>query len=315
MATDARSMRDWRASLAPPARVSSRPHSRATIERDDMSNNRAPARAGDLIDDIDTPALLVDLDRFEGNLARLMAAVQLLHVRVRAHAKSHKCVAIARRQIAAGVAGLCVQKTSEAEVFVAAGIDDVLVTNEVVAPAKLRRLAQLARAYPRARVGVCVDDFAVVPTLAQACRAEEARLDVYVELDVGQNRCGVATADEAVALARAIAADSRLRFMGLHAYHGSAQHRRATAERRAAIDGAARVARQAHSAVLAAGVSCERITGGGSGTFLYEAASGVYNEVQPGSFVLMDADYARNEQDAAAPHFAHTLFVLASVIS
>ncbi len=202
-----------------------------------MSNNRAPARAGDLIDDIDTPALLVDLDRFEGNLARLMAAVQLLHVRVRAHAKSHKCVAIARRQIAAGVAGLCVQKTSEAEVFVAAGIADVLVTNEVVAPAKLRRLAQLARAYPTARVGVCVDDLAVVPTLAQACKAEDVRLDVYVELDVGQNRCGVATADQAVALARAVAADSRLRFMGLHAYHGSAQHRRATAERRRSAGG------------------------------------------------------------------------------
>src|SRR5260221_7380837 len=158
-----------------------------------MSNNRAPARAGDLIESIDTPALLVDLDRFEDNLARLMAAVQP-HIRVRAHAKSHKCVAIARRQIAAGVAGVCVQKTSEAEVFVAAGIADVLVTNEVVAPAKLRRLAQLARAHPQARVGVCVDDRSVVPALAHACQAEDARLDVYVELDVGENPAGAAAA-------------------------------------------------------------------------------------------------------------------------
>lgn len=273
-----------------------------------------PARPGDAVEDVDTPALLLDLDRFERNLARLMNAVGG-RLRVRPHAKSHKCVEIARRQVAAGCVGICVQKTSEAEPFLAGGIGDVLITNEVVGARKLRALADLAQQYPKARLGVCVDDVDVVRQLGRHCNDLEARLDVYVELDVGHARCGVATPEEVVPLARAIVGQGRLTFMGLHAYHGSAQHRRGVLERKEVIARAADTAAAARAALRAAQLPCEIVTGGGTGTFLYEAASGVYQEVQPGSFALMDVDYARNEQDPAAPRFEHALTLLTSVLS
>src|SRR5512137_2735979 len=134
-----------------------------------MDRRWMPARVGDALADVDTPALIVDLDKLDANIGRLMQAVAGRDVRVRPHAKSHKCVEIARRQIAAGAAGICVQKTSEAEPFLAAGIEDVLVTNEVVGERKLAALAALAARFPAARLGVCVDDLTVVAALAAAC--------------------------------------------------------------------------------------------------------------------------------------------------
>jgi D-serine deaminase-like pyridoxal phosphate-dependent protein len=280
-----------------------------------MSAPWVPAREGDRLQDVDTPALILDLDRFEANLGRMRDAAAESRVRLRPHAKSHKCPEIARRQRAAGAVGICCQKIGEADVFLAGGIDDVLITNEVVGDRKLRRLARLAARYPAARLGVCVDDAGVVRELAARCEEEASRLDVYVEVDVGQNRCGVATAPEAVDLARAVHACPRFTFMGLHAYAGSAQHRRGVNERRDAIAGAARKAAEVRNALTAAGLRCEIITGGGTGTFAYEAASTIYNEVQPGSYVLMDTDYALNEPDVNAPRFEHALFVLATVMS
>ncbi|MCX8004485.1 MAG: DSD1 family PLP-dependent enzyme [Burkholderiaceae bacterium] len=274
-----------------------------------------PAAPGDRLQDVDTPALILDLDRFETNLARMRAAAASFHVRLRPHAKSHKCVEIARRQIAAGAVGICCQKVGEAEVFVAAGIGDVLITNEVIGERKLQRLVQLAWRYPQARIGVCVDDAEAARRLGALCMAQEARLDVYVDLDVGQNRTGVATAQDAVELARAVVACPRFTFMGLHAYAGSAQHRRGVPERRAAVEAAARKAAQTREALRAADLPCEVITGGGTGTFIYEASSQIFNEIQPGSYALMDVDYARNEHDASAPRFEHALFILASVMS
>jgi len=274
-----------------------------------------PAQPGDALQDVDTPALILDLAKFEANLARLMKSVAPYGVRVRPHAKSHKCVQIAQRQVQAGAAGICVQKLSEAAVFLGGGIDDVLITNEVVGITKLRRLTELALRYPAARLGVCVDDAGIVRQLAQLCDATGARVDVYVELDVGQNRCGLATPHEVVDLARQVVASPRLNFMGLHAYAGSAQHRRGVPERRAAVEAAAQKAHDARAALRAADLPCERITGGGTGTFLYEAASAVYNEIQPGSYVLMDADYARNAADPQAPRFEHALAILSTVMS
>lgn len=274
-----------------------------------------PATPGDRLAVVDTPALILDLDRFEANLARMREAAASYDIRVRPHAKSHKCAEIARRQIAAGGIGICCQKVGEAEVFLARGIQDVLITNEIVGERKLRRLAALAREYPAARLGVCVDDAGIVTRLAALSVTEDSRLDLYVELDVGQNRCGVATPAEVVELARAIAACPRLTFMGLHAYAGSAQHRRGVSERRLAIETAARKAGDARAALTAARLPCEIITGGGTGTFVYEAGSHVYNEVQPGSYILMDGDYALNEHDASAPRFDQALFILATVMS
>lgn len=280
-----------------------------------MGTDWIPARVGDSLADVDTPALILDLDKFEANLARLMSAVQGRGVRARPHAKSHKCVEIARRQIAAGAVGICCQKTSEAEPFLASGIADVLISNEVVGHRKTSQLAQLAARYPGAKVGVCVDDARAVAELALACDEAHARIDAYIELDVGHDRAGVPEVAAVVALGKAIASHRELSLRGLHAYFGNAQHRRSIAERREAISTATKVARAAKEGLLAAGLPCDIVTGAGTGTFMLEAASGVYNEIQPGSYPLMDADYAKNEQEPSWPAFEQSLFILTTVMS
>lgn len=274
-----------------------------------------PAQPGDALADIDTPALVLDLDRFDANVQRMMAAAAATGVRVRPHAKTHKCLQIAHRQVAAGAVGVCCQKIGEAEVFLSGGIRDVLITNEVVGLRKLRRLAQVAKLFPGTRLGVCVDEASVVRHLALICAEEDAELDVYVELDVGQNRAGVATPADAVELAREVMRHPRLTLMGLQAYAGSAQHRRGVPERRESAQRAAARAAEARQLLRDAGLPCEIVTGGGTGTFAYDAGSRVYDEIQPGSYVFMDVDYARNDPDPAVPRFDHALFVLATVMS
>jgi len=270
-----------------------------------------PAVPGTSLDDVDTPALLVDLAAFERNIARMANAVRGSGVRLRPHAKSHKCPEIALRQIAAGAVGVCCQKVSEAEAMAEGGVADVLITNEVVGRSKLARLAALAR---RARVSVCVDDAANAVDLDAAACAAGVRLDVLVEIDVGANRCGTEPGLPALALARVINGLPSLRFAGLQAYHGAAQHVRTVEERNAAIAQATEKARRARDLIEDEGLDCELVTGAGTGTFLFEQASGVYNELQPGSYVFMDADYGRNEW-GRFPAFEQSLFIWTTVMS
>ena len=272
----------------------------------------APAQVGQRLEEVDTPALVLELDAFENNLRTLADAVRGYPVRVRTHAKTHKCPDVARRQMALGAVGACCQKVSEAEAMVEGGIGDVLVTNEVVGAPKLERLAALAT---RARIGVCVDDAGNVRGLQAAAARAGARLDVYVELEVGMGRCGVAPGEPALALARAVAAAPNLRFAGLQAYNGRAQHVRTIADRRALIERAAGQVRATRALLEGAGIGCPTVTGAGSGTFMLEVESGAWDEIQPGSYAFMDADYARNEQAAPLPRFEHALFVLATVMS
>jgi 3-hydroxy-D-aspartate aldolase len=271
-----------------------------------------PAEIGSSLADIDTPALVLDLDAFERNVARMADAVKSRGVRLRPHAKSHKCPEIAARQLAAGAVGVCCQKVSEAEAMIAGGVGDVLVTNEVVGAVKIERLAGLAH---EARIAVLADDARNVAQLDAVAARRGVRLDVLIELDVGAARCGVAPGEATLALARVIAGARNLRFAGLHAYHGSAQHLRAPEERRAAVVAAASLALNARRALDGIGLPCETVTGAGTGTFLLEAASGAYNEVQPGSYVFMDADYGRNRWEDGWPRFDQSLFVLTAVMS
>jgi D-serine deaminase-like pyridoxal phosphate-dependent protein len=270
------------------------------------------ARVGDPLASVDTPALVLDLDAFERNLKRMAAAVADSMVRLRPHAKSHKCPEIARRQVALGAVGICCQKVSEAAVFVEAGIRDVLVTNEVVGEAKLRHLMELAA---RAHLGVLVDDAQQVQALATAARAQNVALDVYVEVNVGANRCGVAPGAAAAALARRIADSAPLRFAGLQCYHGSAQHLRTSAARADAIASATEAARASVQAIEAAGLRVARVTGAGTGSFVHELASGVFNELQAGSYVFMDRDYGDNQLGDGDIGFEHALFVRSTVMS
>src|SRR5712691_11914837 len=174
------------------------------------------ASIGIALDEVDTPALVLDLDALERNLLRMADAVKESGVRLRPHAKSHKCAQIARAQIAAGAVGVCCQKVSEAEALVAGGVADVLVTNEIVGRQKTERLARLAR---EAKVAVLADDAGNVANLDAAASAEGVRLDVLIEIDVGAHRCGIEPGVPAAELACRIAACRGLRFAGLHAYH------------------------------------------------------------------------------------------------
>lgn len=270
-----------------------------------------PARIGDPLAAIDTPALLLELDAFERNVARMQAAAEAAGVALRPHAKAHKCPAIARAQIAAGAAGICCQKVSEALPFVAAGVRDIHISNEIAGPAKAALLAQLAL---RARLSVCVDHPAQIAELAAATAAAASRLDVFIEINIGQDRCGVNDAPAVLRLLALLAAHPQLRFKGLQAYQGSIQHLRSHAERHAAAGQAAARTAAVVAALSDAGVRCEVVTGGGSGSVEFDLRSGVYTEVQPGSYVFMDADYGRNEYGAGL-RFEHALFLASTVMS
>ncbi|MFL5127842.1 MAG: DSD1 family PLP-dependent enzyme [Microvirga sp.] len=273
-----------------------------------------PAEIAAPVEDIDTPALIVDLAPFERNLEKMARVARDAGVRLRPHAKTHKCPEIAKRQIALGAVGQCVQKVAEAEALASAGIRDILVSNEIVGASKLRRLARLAE---DARIALCFDDAGQVDAASRVAGDHGVELGALVEIEVGMERCGVAAGAPARDLARRIADAPHLRFEGLQAYHGRAQHLPTAAERRQAIDGAIEAVRKTVEALAAAGLPCPSVTGAGTGTFRLEAASGVYNELQVGSYVFMDTDYARIGAADGGPYreFEHSLFVLSSVMS
>ena len=273
-----------------------------------------PARPGMPEAEIDTPALLLDLDAFEANLDRMAALLAPTGAKLRAHAKTHKSPVIAHLQMARGAVGQCVQKVGEAEALAWAGVPDILVSNEVVGAGKLARLAALARI---TRIAVCADDAAQVAALEAAAREAGVTLPVLVEIDVGGARCGVAPGEEAVALAHRIARSPHLSFGGLQAYNGPAQHLRTPEERQAAIGATVADTRRTVEMLREQGLDCAIVGGGGTGTFPLEASSGVFNEVQAGSYCFMDADYGRNVEADGQPvaTFRQSLFVLSTVMS
>jgi 3-hydroxy-D-aspartate aldolase len=273
-----------------------------------------PAVPGMREEEIDTPALVIDLDAFESNLDTMAALLAPTGVKLRAHAKTHKSPVIAKLQMARGAVGNCVQKVAEAEVLAWGGVPDILVSNEVVGAAKLARLCALSHI---SRVSVCADDAGQVAAIETAAAEAGIRMTVLVEIDVGAGRCGVQPGPDAVALATRIASSKHLIFGGLQAYHGSAQHKRTPAERRTLIGGAVDASRRTVEQLRQQGLDCAIVGGAGTGTFEIESKSGVYTEMQAGSYVFMDADYARNMNEAGAPvsTFKHALFVLSSVMS
>lgn len=279
---------------------------------------RPAARVGDPVDLIDTPALVIDLDAMERNLVRMADFARQHHMRLRPHAKMHKSAHIARLQVEAGAVGVCVQKLSEAQALAAGGVRDILISNELVDPRKLAELAALAR---ELRLGVCVDSVLGIDRLASAVRAAGSEVDVYVEVDVGHGRCGVpaaaagALAHQVVAHAPGAAGSGGLRFAGLQAYHGRAQHLRTAAEREQVMRHVVTLARSAQASVTAGGIACPLVTGAGTGSFVHEAASGIYGELQAGSYLFLDRDYADNEPTPHAPAFEHALFVKGQVMS
>jgi D-serine deaminase-like pyridoxal phosphate-dependent protein len=278
---------------------------------------------GQSVDAIDTPALVVDLDAMKRNLGRMAEFARKHNVHWRPHAKMHKSVALAKLQMQAGAVGVCVQKTAEAEAMVAGGVYNVYISNEVIAASKLARVATLAQrvAAENGQLAIAVDSPEGVARLAQAMNETRGQksatnvVDVFVEIDVGQGRCGVPPGQAAVALVHEIRKHPALRFAGLQAYHGKAQHLRSAQQRREAIAIVVDDVLYTRGLIEAEGVPVDLVTGAGTGSMAREAASGVFGELQAGSFLFMDADYAQNERDPAQPQFEHALFVKTQVIS
>ncbi|MCU9849006.1 DSD1 family PLP-dependent enzyme [Defluviimonas sp. WL0024] len=277
-----------------------------------------PAKPGMDEKDIQTPCLVLDLDALERNIRKMGDYAKAHGMRHRVHGKMHKSVDVAKLQEKLGGAiGVCCQKVSEAEVFVRGGIRDVLVSNQVRDPAKIDRLAQLPKL--GSRIIVCVDDIANVAELSQAAVKHGTELEVFVEIDCGAGRCGVTRTEDVVAIAKAVDAAPNLRFTGIQAYQGAMQHMDRYEDRKAKLDVAIAMVKDAVEGLKAVGLAPELVSGGGTGSYYFESNSGVYNELQCGSYAFMDADYGRildkEGKRIDAGEWENAFFILTQVMS
>ncbi|QHQ36932.1 3-hydroxy-D-aspartate aldolase BhcC [Algicella marina] len=277
-----------------------------------------PAAIGMSENDIQTPCLVLDLDALERNIVKMGNFAKEMGVRHRIHGKMHKSVDVALLQEKlGGSCGVCCQKVSEAEVFARGGIKDVLVSNQVRDPAKIDRLARLPKL--GARTICCVDDVANVADLSAAAQKHGTEIECLVEIDCGAGRCGVTTTPEVVEIAKAIDAAPGLKFSGIQAYQGAMQHMDEYEDRKAKIDIAVAMVKDAVDALKAEGLECDIVGGGGTGSYYFEGNSGVYNELQCGSYAFMDADYGRiHDKDGNRidqGEWENALFILTSVMS
>jgi len=277
-----------------------------------------PALPGMTEDEIQTPCLVLDLDALERNIQKMGDYASAHGMRHRVHGKMHKSVDVYRLQeTLGGACGVCCQKVSEAEVFARAGVRDVLVSNQVRGAAKVDRLARLPKL--GARTLCCVDDLANVAELSEAAQRHGTEIECLVEIDCGAGRCGVTSSAAVVGLAKAIEAAPGLKFAGIQAYQGAMQHLDRYVDRKAKLDAAVAMVRDAVDALAAEGLACDIVGGGGTGSYYFESTSGVYNELQCGSYAFMDADYGRildeNGQRIDRGEWENALFILTSVMS
>lgn len=268
--------------------------------------------------DIQTPCLVLDMDALERNIKKMGDYAKAHGMRHRVHGKMHKSVDVAKLQESLGGAvGVCCQKVSEAEVFARGGIKDILVSNQVRDPRKIERLANLPKL--GARTIVCVDDVANVDDLSTAAVKAGTELEVFVEIDCGAGRCGVTTTPAVVEIAKAVEAADNLKFTGIQAYQGAMQHMDSYEDRKAKLDVAIAMVKDAVDGLKAEGIQCELVSGGGTGSYYFESNSGVYNELQCGSYAFMDADYGRildkNGNRIDQGEWENAFFILTSVMS
>lgn len=262
---------------------------------------------GTPISQLDTPQLLIDLDGVDRNLKLMFDAGKRHGVKVRVHFKSLKCTGIARYILERGADGFLCAKLNEAEALVAAGLTDVMIANQVIGPIKLKRMANLAH---RSLLRVCVDDYTNVTQIAEACAAAGSIIGVLVEVDIGMKRCGVAPGEPALELAKHIRKYPSLRFDGLQGYDGHLQYIPDMAERERRCREGLVPFIETGKLIEKAGIPVAVVTGAGTGTWEWVASTPGITEIQPGSFVLMDAIY-----QTLRPEFHATQSILATVVS
>lgn len=257
--------------------------------------------------ELDTPALVIDLDVLDRNIRAMQAFFSAKPARLRPHFKTHKCPPIAHKQLAAGATGITCATVGEAEVLVQAGVKDILIANEVVGETKISRLMGLIR---HAALTVAVDDPANVRDLSAAAVAVRGKLGVLVEVDIGMGRCGVRPGRPAVDLARLVQKSKNLDFRGLQGYEGHLVSKEPGPSKDALVRDALSHLRATKRALESAGIPCREVSGGGTGTYKVTGAHPVMTEIQAGSYATMDATYAR-----ITPEFATALFCIVGIVS
>ena len=275
----------------------------------------AASLVGRTKDELPTPALVVDLDQLEGNITRLATHAKAAGIALRPHAKTHKCAAIARLQVAAGALGVCVATLREAEAMAEGGVGGILITSEMVGSVKIRRLLELARRQPDTMS--VVDDPGHAAELSAAARAAGLILNVLIDVDPGSRRTGVAAGEGAAQLARKIAGLPGLRLRGIHCYSGSSAHVTGFEQRRAHSEKAMSPAIATFRELRREGLPMEILSGGSTGTYNIDPAFGAMTELQAGSYVFMDVDYRRigGARGPVYDDFPPSLAVIATVIS
>lgn len=258
--------------------------------------------------DVDTPALLLDLDLVERNINAMMETLQDTSVKLRPHAKTHKSPRLALMQLAAGAIGITVAKLGEAEVMAAAGVDNILISSEVVGPAKVARLIGLAH---QAHVITVVDDSAAARAISEAAAEAGVEIQTLVDLDVGHHRTGIAPGQPAVELAKEVSRLPALRLMGLQGYEGHLQHVEGLEERRNGEAESLSMLLETRRLIESAGLEVSIVSTGGTGTHRLLAQQAGVTEIQAGSYVVMDSHYASIE----GVTFAQALTCMATVIS
>jgi D-serine deaminase-like pyridoxal phosphate-dependent protein len=265
---------------------------------------------------IPTPALVVDLNAFEANLQRMADHAKQAKVGLRPHAKTHKCPAIAKRQLAAGAIGICCATVPEMEALAAAGVMGLLLTSPIVDPGKIARVAALASG--GSKIMFSVGHVREAELLAEAVDAAKVELEVLVDLDVGDKRTGCLPGQPAVELARQIARSKRLHIRGVQAYAGHASHVVGFAERERVSRIAMNQAAETKALLSKAGFDAKILSGGSTGTYNIDSAVAGVTELQVGSYVFMDVDYRRiggKDGNATYSDFQPSLTILATVVS
>ena len=259
------------------------------------------------VEQLQTPALILDKKIFEQNIRAMQTLLQDKTLQLRPHYKSHKCAAIARLQIQNGAKGMTCAKLSEAEDLADAGIEDILIANQITDPKKIRRAADLAGV---CRLTVCVDNEENINALSRAAENAGTEIHCLIEFEIGMERCGVTSPEQVLQLAKHISQQSHLHFAGIQAYAGHASHMTDPAQRQQVTAENSQRIKALLQLLQDAGYPAQILSGGSTGTCQLKAEEGLYTELQAGSYLFMDATYGTLDLP-----FRQSLFLLTTVVS